>query len=61
MAAGVERIVTEMSRHTRLLQRQNYLLQRVTTAVLQVRDNMDRLRRRENRSSVKSVSKNIRK
>ncbi|KAH3808737.1 hypothetical protein DPMN_137095 [Dreissena polymorpha] len=61
MAAGVERIVTEMSRHTRLLERQNDLLHRVTTAVLQVRDDMDRLRRRENRSSVKSVSKNIRK
>jgi len=61
MVAGVERIATEMSRHTRLLERQNDLLHRVTTAVLQVRDDMDRLRRRENRSSVKSVSKNIRK
>jgi hypothetical protein len=61
MVAGVERIATEMSRHTRLLERQNDLLHRVTTAVLQVRDDMDRLRRRENRSSVKSVYKNIRK
>ncbi|KAH3891156.1 hypothetical protein DPMN_015245 [Dreissena polymorpha] len=61
MAAGVERMVTEMSRHTRLLERLNDLLHRVTTAVLQVRDDMDRLRRRVNRSSVKNVSKNIRK
>ncbi|KAH3882639.1 hypothetical protein DPMN_006583 [Dreissena polymorpha] len=61
MAAGVERIAKEMSRHTRLMERQNDLLQRVTTAVLQVRDDMDRLRRRENRLSVKSVAKNIRK
>ncbi|KAH3882646.1 hypothetical protein DPMN_006590 [Dreissena polymorpha] len=61
MAAGVERIAKEMIRHTRLMERQNDLLQRVTSAVLQVRDDMDRLRRRENRSSVKSVATNIRK
>ncbi|KAH3807103.1 hypothetical protein DPMN_135436 [Dreissena polymorpha] len=62
MSAGKDRIAKEMSRHTRMLERQNELLDQVTTVVLQVRDNLDRFhRRKENSSFAKSVAKPMRK
>ncbi|KAH3801597.1 hypothetical protein DPMN_155253 [Dreissena polymorpha] len=62
MTTGVERIAREMSRHNRLLDKQTDLLYRITNAVLQIRDDINKKEsHKENRPSMKSVAKSVKK
>jgi len=62
IAASTERVARELSRHTRILEKQTDLLHRIATAVLQVRDDVHRSdRHKENRAPVKSTVKSVKK
>ena len=61
IAASMERVARETTRQSRLLDRQNDFLQRICTALLQVRDDIHRPDRKENRAPLESVIKNVKK